>query len=141
MTAPNGPVRVRYTFDHPSIQNLAHRLTSLMHFFRSIIEYERSPLFTVPNLDINKQSHLSTTNWERWAAATKECQMIISAIFRDHHHSQALQEADDIEHEKSIILDAYPNPNFVNDLYKYSYQRALDRLHQENQSRGRAQKQ
>ena len=28
---PTRPVTVRYTFDHPSIQNLAHRLTSLMH--------------------------------------------------------------------------------------------------------------
>ena len=29
--APTRSVTMRYTFDHPSIQNLAHRLTSLMH--------------------------------------------------------------------------------------------------------------
>ena len=149
--APTRSVTMRYTFDHPSIQNLAHRLTSLMHsklyhqqrahFFRSAIEYDRPPIFTAPNLDINEQSRLSTTNQERWAAATKEYQTAITAILRDHHHSQTLQEADDIEHEKSIILQVYPNPNFVNDLYAYSYQRALDRLHQENQNRGRAQRQ
>ena len=28
---PTRPVTMRYTFDHPSIQNLVHRLTSLMH--------------------------------------------------------------------------------------------------------------
>ena len=80
--APTRSVTMRYTFDHPSIQNLAHRLTSLMHsklyhqqcahFFRSAIEYDRPPFFTAPILDINEQSRLSTTNQERWAAATKE---------------------------------------------------------------------
>ena len=72
---PTRPVTMRYTFDHPSIQNLAHKLTSLMHsklycpqrahFFRSSIEYDRPPFFTAPNLDINEQSHLSTTNQGR----------------------------------------------------------------------------
>ena len=137
--APTRPVTIRYTFDHPFIQNLLHGLTSLMHsklyhqqhalFFRSAIELDRSPFFTAANLDINEQSCLSTTNQERWVPATKEYQTTITAILRDHHHSQALQEADDIEHKKSIILQLYLNPNFVNNMYVYSYQRALDRLH------------
>ena len=104
------------------------------HFFKSAIEYDRPPFFTAPNLDINEQSHLLTTNQERWAAATKEYQTAITDILRDHHHSQILQEADDIEHEKSIILQVYPN--FINDLYAYSCQRALDRLHQETKTVG-----